>query len=137
MKKEILILSFIVLLFTVTNIFGQEKNTSKKLNDEYLTKTEVMPEPIGGLNAIQKKIIYPETARRSGIEGKVYVQTFIDEKGDVVKTKIIKGIGDGCDEAAVNAVKNTKFKPAKQRDKLVKAQVVVPILFKLNNSPKK
>ena len=96
-----------------------------------------MPEPIGGLNAIQKKIIYPETARRSGIEGKVYVQTFIDEKGDVVKTKIIKGIGDGCDEAAVNAVKNTKFKPAKQRDKLVKAQVVVPILFKLNNSPKK
>jgi hypothetical protein len=34
----------------------------------------------------------------------------------------------------MKAVKETKFTPAKQKDKLVKAQVVVPVLFKLNKS---
>jgi protein TonB len=96
-----------------------------------------MPEPIGGISAIQKRVIYPEIARKAGIQGKVFVQAFIDEKGDVIKTKILKGIGSGCDEAALNAVKETKFTPAKQKGKLVKVQVVVPVLFKLNNSKTK
>ena len=134
MKKQIFILPLMLFLFIAANVFGQEKDTSEKSNDKYLVKAEVMPEPVGGISAIQKKVIYPEIARKAGIEGKVYVQAFIDEKGDVIKTKILKGIGSGCDESALNAVKETKFTPAKQRNKLVKSQVVVPILFKLNKS---
>jgi len=44
---------------------------------------------------------------------------------------VIKGIGAGCDEAAVQAVMQTKFKPGKQRGKAVKVQVSIPIVFKL------
>ena len=134
MKKEIFILPFIILLLTVANVFGQEKDTSGKSNDKYLMEAEVMPEPIGGMSAIQKKVIYPEIAKKAGVEGKVYIKTFIDEKGNVTKTEILKGIGSGCDKAAIKAVKETKFTPAKQRGKLVKVQVVVPIMFKLNKS---
>ena len=134
MKKQIFILPLILFVLTAATVFGQEKDTSKNLNDKYLLKAEVMPEPVGGISAIQKRVIYPEIARKAGIEGKVYIQAFIDEKGDVIKTKILKGIGSGCDESALNAVKETKFTPAKQKDKLVKAQVVVPVLFKLNKS---
>ncbi|MGA8263323.1 MAG: energy transducer TonB [Ignavibacteriaceae bacterium] len=136
MKKKIFTLPFIIILILAANVFGQEKNTSEKSNDKYLKEVEVMAEPIGGISAIQKKVIYPEIAKRAGIEGKVYIQAFIDEKGDVVKTIMLKGIGSGCDEAAMKAVKETKFTPAKQRDKLVKLQVVVPVLFKLNKSKK-
>lgn len=91
-----------------------------------------MPEPVGGMVAIQEKIVYPEIAKRAGIEGKVYVQAFINEEGDVVSAKILKGVGAGCDEVALDAVKKTKFNPGKQSGKPVKTQVTIPIMFKLS-----
>ena len=106
--------------------FG-EKNT----DDVYFVAVEHMPSPIGGVAGIQKRISYPEKARKAGIQGRVFVKAFIDEKGNVVKTEIIKGIGGGCDEVAQNAVKQTKFIPGRQRGKAVKVQVSVPILFKM------
>ena len=105
----------------------------KKVDEEpqYFVAVEEMPEPIGGIQAIQSKIVYPEIAKRAGIEGKVYVLAFVDETGTVTKAEIIKGLGAGLDEAALNAVKATKFKPGKQRGKPVKVQVSIPIVFKL------
>lgn len=101
-------------------------------NDEtYYIAVDEMPEPIGGLNSIQSKIKYPEEAKRSGIEGKVFIQAFIDENGNVVKAKVIKGVGSGLDEVALEAVKQTKFIPGKQEGKPVKVQVAIPIVFKL------
>jgi protein TonB len=97
----------------------------------YFVAVEEMPEPIGGLSAIQKIIIYPEIAKRAGVEGKVLVLAFVDESGNVTKAEVIKGIGLGCDEAAINAVLQTTFKPGKQRGKSVKVKVTIPINFKL------
>ena len=92
---------------------------------------ENMPGPIGGMFAIQEKIKYPEIAKRAGIQGKVIIQAFIDENGNVVHAKILNGIGGGCDEMAVDAVKKTKFNPGTQNGKPVKVQVTIPIVFKL------
>ena len=104
----------------------------KRLNEgEFLVSSEVMPELIGGLSSILSKIKYPEIAKRAGIQGKVFVIAFIDENGNVVNAKIIKGIGAGCDEAALDAVKQTKFTPGRQGGKPVKVQVTIPIVFKL------
>jgi len=101
----------------------------------YFVAVEEMPEPIGGIKAIHDLIIYPDIAKRAGIEGRVYVLAYLNEDGIVVKTEIIKGIGGGCDEAAEHAVKHTKFTPGKQRGKPVKVQVMIPIVFKLNGRP--
>lgn len=98
----------------------------------YLIASEVMPEIVGGLKTLQEKIIYPESAKKAGVEGKVFVQAFIDELGNVINARVIKGIGSGCDEAALNAVKALKFTPAKNQGKPVKVQVTIPIFFKLN-----
>ncbi len=90
------------------------------------------PQPIGGFAAIQKKLVYPEIARKAGVEGRVFVKVLIDEKGNVAATQIIKSLGNnGCDEAAVAAIKAVKWKPAKQRDKPVKVWVSIPVVFKL------
>ncbi len=97
----------------------------------YFVAVEEMPSPIGGISAIQKKIVYPEIAKRAGVEGKVYILAFVDEQGTVTKAQVIKGIGAGCDEAALDAVLKTKFTPGKQRGKPVRVQVSIPILFKL------
>ena len=90
-----------------------------------------MPEPIGGLKSIQNKITYPDLAKKAGIEGKVFILAYVDENGNVTKAEVIKGIGLGCDEAALDAVRLTKFKPGKQRGKPIKVQITIPISFKL------
>lgn len=97
----------------------------------FFVAVEEPPQPIGGLAAIQNKIVYPIAAKRQGIEGKVLIQAIIDENGNVAKAKIIKGIGSGCDEAALDAVKSSKFTPGKQRGKNVRVQITIPIVFKL------
>jgi TonB family protein len=99
----------------------------------YSVKVDNMPTPIGGINAIQKNIVYPEIARRAGIEGKVYVTAYINEAGVVTKTEVIKGIGGGCDEAAVNAIKKVKFNPGMEKGVPVKVQVSIPVVFRLAN----
>jgi protein TonB len=96
----------------------------------YFVAVEEMPEPIGGLKSIQEKIVYPEIARRVEVEGKVFVRAYVDEIGSVKRAEVIKGIGLGCDEAALDAVLNTKFKPGKQRGKPIKVQIIIPIVFK-------
>ncbi|NOX17311.1 MAG: energy transducer TonB [Chlorobi bacterium] len=97
----------------------------------FFVAVEEMPQPIGGIAAIQKRIKYPEIARRAGVQGRVFIKAFVDENGNVFKVELIKGIGAGCDQEALKAVKATKFKPGKQRGKPVKVQVSIPILFKI------
>ncbi len=109
------------------------KEDKKVEEPTYFVAVEDMPEPIGGIAAIQSKIVYPEIAKRAGVEGRVYVLAFVDKNGDVTKAKILKGIGAGCDEAALRAVEETKFKPGKQRGKPVNVQVSIPVVFKLQN----
>jgi len=111
----------------------EEKVVEEKKEEApvYFVAVEEMPEPIGGIAAIQQLITYPEIAKRAGVEGKVYVLAFVDERGTVTNAKIIKGIGAGCDEAAIDAVLQTRFKPGKQRGTPVKVQVSIPIVFKL------
>jgi len=96
----------------------------------FFVAVEEMPELIGGIKGLQSKIVYPEIARRVGVEGKVIVQAIVDETGKVVSVNTIKGIGSGCDEVALDAVRNSKFTPGKQRGKTVKTQVTIPIVFK-------
>lgn len=91
------------------------------------------PTPIGGQAAISRNTVYPEIAKEAGIEGQVVVQAFINENGVVEHCLILKGMpGTGLDESAINAIKKTKFKPAKQRDRNVGVWISIPVTFKLN-----
>ncbi len=93
------------------------------------------PEPAGGYAEIQKNVVYPEIAREAGIEGTVIVQARIGKDGTVKDTKILKGIPKtGLDEAAMDAIKATKWKPAYQRDKPVTVWISVPVVFRLKNN---
>ncbi|MBN1207653.1 MAG: TonB family protein [Myxococcaceae bacterium] len=62
--------------------------------------------------ASEVKIPYPEEARRAGIEGTVTLSITIDPEGKVVAAKIISGPGYGLNEAARDAIKRFRFKPA-------------------------
>ena len=101
-------------------------------DDPAIYKTvEVMPEPVGGLEAIKKKLIYPVKAKENGIQGIVEIEISVDEYGEVTSAEVVKGIGYGCDESAKIAVYYTKFKPGLQRGKPVKVQMTLPVEFKI------
>ena len=75
---------------------------------------------------------YPEIAQEAGIEGTVFIQAFIDKKGRVIETTIIKGIPNtGLDEAALKAIRKTRFRPARQRERAVGVWISIPVNFKL------
>jgi protein TonB len=105
--------------------------------DEIFIVVERMPELIGGLEALQRSIVYPEIARLAGIEGRVTVQFVIDERGNVNNPVVVRGIGAGCDEAAIEAVKKARFTPGMQRGRPVKVSYTLPVTFRLNTSEKK
>ncbi|MCK4577930.1 MAG: energy transducer TonB, partial [Candidatus Marinimicrobia bacterium] len=85
------------------------------------------PQPIGGYEAMLKNLVYPDLALSAGIEGTVIVQAFVDKNGRVTETSILEGIPNtGMDEAAMTAVKRTRFKPARQRDIKLGVWLAVP-----------
>ena len=55
-----------------------------------------------------------------------------DKQGRVIETTIIKGIPNtGLDEAAISAIRKTRFRPARQRERAVGVWISIPVNFKL------
>lgn len=107
----------------------------KEEEDIIFVAYDTEPVPIGGFAAIHKNLTYPDIARRAGVEGTVIIQAIIDKRGIVIDTQVLKSLGNnGCDEAAMFAIKQTRWKPALQRDKPVKVRVSIPVIFKLKES---
>lgn len=102
----------------------------------YEVYPEVFPVPIGGYEKfymqLSKTLRYPKQAIRSGIQGKVFVEFMVDPSGAVSQSKVIKGVGGGCDEEAVRVINQTQWEPGRQRGKPVSVRMVVPIYFRLN-----
>ena len=122
-------LAYTILIVSIFFVFIQSANAQA---DAYLAFAQVMPEPIGGVAAIYKHITYPSVAKDAGISGKVYLLIYINEKGSVDDVKVLKGIGGGCDEAAIAGVKQVKFSPGKNNGQPVKVKLSLPITFQIN-----
>lgn len=101
--------------------------------EDFFVVVEDMPELIGGLGELQRQIRYPEMARRAGIEGRVYIQFIVNERGEVVDPRVIRGIGGGADEEALRVVSQARFTPGMQRGRPVRVQYSLPIFFRLQN----
>jgi len=74
---------------------------------------------------------YPEAAKRVNIEGVVILQVDIDATGAVKKVDLIQGLGYGCDEAAISAMKQSTFTPAFDKGGPVAVRVPLGYRFQL------
>ncbi|MFA3783177.1 TonB family protein [Melioribacteraceae bacterium 4301-Me] len=104
----------------------------QKKNQTLICDVDICPIPIEGINSIQKKLIYPEHALMYGLQGTVTLIATVDTNGDVVNTEVIKHLGLGCDEAAIEAVKETKFIPGQRKGKIVESHVTINVYFELD-----
>jgi len=101
--------------------FDEDRQTSK-----FIAFDEA-PVAISGV-----KMKYPPMAKAAGIEGKVVVEFFIDKNGVVTEVEIVTGTGTVLDQAAVEAVKKSTWKPARQRTKKVGVWKKLPFKFSLD-----
>jgi TonB family protein len=95
---------------------------------------EEMPKFPGGegamLEFIAKNIKYPGKARENGIQGRVYITFVINKDGEIKDARVLRGIGGGCDEAALHVINSMpRWKPGKQNGRPVQVQFNLPINF--------
>lgn len=82
---------------------------------------------------LSKHLRYPRAAQASSTEGKVFLAFVVEKDGSISNIKVVKGIGFGCDEEAVEALKKMpKWNPGIQNGKPVRVRFTLPIVFKLN-----
>ncbi len=109
--------------------------------DKVFSVVEQMPEFPGGQQAMLKfiyeKIKYPMQARDAGIEGTVYVQFVVDERGIVTEPTIMRGPHALLNEEALRVSRlMPQWKPGYEKGNAVKVNYVLPIRFKLAGEPK-
>lgn len=92
---------------------------------------EDAPKLIGGLEGLQARVEYPELARRAEIEGRVFIQFVVDEQGRVVDPVVVRSPSDLLSEAALKAVRESRFVPGQQRGRPVKVRYSLPVTFVL------
>ena len=97
---------------------------------------EEMPEFPGGMGACLKFLManteYPEKAKAQKVEGKVSVKFVVEKDGSISNPQIIKGGNPLLNDEALRVVNSMpKWKPGKQRGKVVRVGYTVPIIFKL------
>jgi TonB family protein len=105
--------------------------------DHVYTIVEEMASPQNGMIAFQeyltKNILYPDSARRAGIEGKVFIEFVVNIDGRLSDFQVLKGIKGGCNEEAVRVLSaSPAWKPARQEGVAVKQRMVMPITYNLS-----
>jgi periplasmic protein TonB len=91
------------------------------------------PRPIAGM-ATNRPPRYPESARRRQEQGRVMVRVSVAIDGTPTDTRIDASSGHpALDEAAMDAVRQWRFLPARQNDRPVVASAEVPIVFRLED----
>jgi TonB family protein len=148
--------TYIKILFILTLIFGgcsafsafeEEKKDSfpqeltridslliaremTNMEEEFLVNGE-FPEPIGGIEKIAERIVYPQEAIEAKVEGRLLLAIEVNENGEIEKIKILRSLSGGITSAAIEALKETKFTPGTLYGKAVKATTIIPLDFRL------
>jgi protein TonB len=74
---------------------------------------------------------YTEIAIKKKIEGKVLVNLHVDVNGNPNHIHVLRGLGEGLDEKAIEAARHYKFKPAVKDGKAVPVELNLEIKFLL------
>lgn len=98
-------------------------------NNDLVRTNETMPPRVER----QKEPTYSETALALGIQGSCLLDMTVDEQGLPTDISIVRPLGYGLDEKAIEAVSKWRFKPAMKYGRPVKTPATVEIKFQLTH----
>ncbi len=136
-----------------------DKSFQQRGDDEIFTVAQVMPRFPGCedldasdkdkdncakgemLKFIYKNLSYPAEARKNGVQGMCVVQFVINKDGSISGAKLVRDIGAGCGDAALNVVHKMndlpkKWVPGFQNGNPVNVLYTIPVRFKLEGDEK-
>ena len=117
--------------------FDARENEAGYAEEMIFTAMETMPVYIGGEKALMEflhsHLIYPKEAADKGIEGTVYIEFVVNEDGTIEKVSVVRSLFKVLDEEALRVIKlsSGNWTPGKQKGKMVKASMIIPVRFKL------
>ncbi|MGM9787912.1 MAG: energy transducer TonB [Candidatus Cryptobacteroides sp.] len=90
----------------------------------------------GDANSFSKwvagKLVYPEIAKETGIQGRVMVAFTINTDGSITNVRVTRSLDPALDKEAVRVISSSpKWTPGKQRDRPVKVSYSIPVIFQL------
>lgn len=106
----------------------------KSSAQDFLPQHKISTVPQFSDDQIRKNTVYPPIALRSGVEGVVILELFIDNKGEIKRINVLKEdpSGRGFGEAAMNAFKSVRAVPAQANGAAVAVRYRYPVRFKIN-----
>ena len=115
-----------------------DEATNTSNGDEAMdTSSEVISAEFPGgagkvMEFIAGQVTYPESARESGIEGKVFVEFTISETCAVTDAKVLEPLHPALDSAAIaTAMSMPAWAPATKEGKAIATTITLPIFFRL------
>ena len=128
----IIAMSFACFLNASPLLAGDKSDNS----EQQMSELDSYPSPVGGFGELMQHIVYPESGKKSGVEGKVLLMISFDEQATILKVEVVESLGKELDEAAIEAVKKVQWKPAMSNDKPVECEIHLPIKFALEDKKK-
>ena len=74
---------------------------------------------------------FSEEARKAKVAGNVLVNLWVDTSGNPSHVRVIRGVGMGLDEKAIEAVRQYKFRPAMENGKPVLVELNIEVNFQI------
>lgn len=115
--------------FTMADRDASPRSTADSLDAESLSETP--PTLIGGLEGLQRRVAYPESARRAGIQGQVVSEFIVGPAGTVECAQVIASPHAELTAAALDAVRTSTFTPGLLDGQPVRVRFALPISFRL------
>ncbi len=90
------------------------------------------------IHYLYQNLKYPPEARKNKVEGRIYIKFIVEKDGSFSNARVIRGIGGGCDAAALktlNNIANLKYgwKPGKHNGEIVRVEMVLPVTFRVES----
>ena len=114
-----------------------QKTVVSQSNQNVYDQIEQMPEFPGGMPAmiefLQTNIKYPEDAIKQHVGGRVMVMFVVETDGSLSNVRVAKQVVPSLDAEAVRVVKTMpKWKPGKEKGRLVRVNYTLPVVFSIN-----
>ena len=92
---------------------AQRKPSSSPTSNAPSLRSITPPMPVGGMEGIYSNLVYPPEAKAAGLSGVVVLEVFVDQNGKVTVTRVMQSPDPSLTEAASEAVRKTRWTPAK------------------------
>lgn len=83
---------------------------------------------------IMKNLRYPDLAYRQNIAGEVELSFVVETSGRISNIEIVKPLGGGCTEEAIQLLKKILWKPGIKNGRAVRSFMTASISFSLDNN---